>query len=258
MNNTECNIARDLMPLCIDQVASEESCTLVEAHVAVCSDCSQVYADMQVKTPEKKDVAEDVSFAAAMRQLRRTVGWRRIKVIILCAVIIPAMLVVGYLSYIHFFLDINRPMQLDWYNLNLSRTKNGIVLISMVNTEGWVNYSTGVGRGPKNPDIVYISVHCPIIPQKSLRDMDKTEYACYAELRWEDGKCQLPDVDNKNVMHPVKEIRKGTDSNYEVLYKEGEDVPLCPPALEEYLAMKYSDEMPDDIYFSANLVPEWR
>jgi hypothetical protein len=157
MNNTECNIARDLMPLCIDQIASEESCTLVEAHVAVCSDCSQVYADMHAKTPEKMDVPEDVSFAAAMRQLRRTVGWRRIKVIILCTVIIPSMLVVGYLSYIHFFLDINTHMQPDWYNVNLSRTKNGNVLISLVNTEGWFNYSAGLEMGPNNTGIVYIS-----------------------------------------------------------------------------------------------------
>ncbi len=259
MNNNECNVARDLMPLVIDKVASEESSALVEAHVADCSDCAQVYTDMQVKVPENKDIAEEVSFAAAMRQLRRTVGWRRIKVIILCAVIAPAMLVAGYLAYVHLFLDISRPMPLDWYSVNLSRTKDGIVLASIDNTEGWSNYSYSGGMGPNYSGIIYLSFDCPIFPTKSSGFMKNPEYTSYVQMRWQDGKCMYPDEEDKNVMHPVKEIRKGTETEYETLYKEGEDVPLCPQALEEYIHIQKIGTDPDIsfVWFPVSIVPEW-
>ena len=39
MNNLECNVVRDLMPLCIDDAASEESRKLVVDHVWECEKC---------------------------------------------------------------------------------------------------------------------------------------------------------------------------------------------------------------------------
>lgn len=257
--NNECNVARDLMPLVIDKVASEESSALVEAHVADCSDCAQVYTDMQVKVPENKDIAEEVSFAAAMRQLRRTVGWRRIKVIILCAVIAPAMLVAGYLAYVHLFLDISRPMPLDWYSVNLSRTKDGIVLASIDNTEGWSNYSYSEGgMGPNYSGIIYLSFDCPIFPTRKFSENPR--YTSYVDLRWKDGKCLYPDIEDESVMHPVREIRKGTESNYEVLYKEGDEIPFCPRALDDYIQVEKASDgyFGGFLWFPASLVPEWK
>jgi len=259
MNNNECNVARDLMPLVIDQVASEESRMLVEAHVYGCEPCAQVYTDMQAKTPEKDDTAEDNSFSAAMRQLRRTVGWQRMKLIVLCTVIIPAMLVVGYLSYVEIFMSVTRSMPLHWYHVNLSRTEDGIVLASVGNAEGWYNYSISGGMEPLYTGIVYISLDCSLIPIKSSKFSKEPEYTGYTEMRWKDGKCLYPDVEDKSVIHPVTEIRKGTKSEYEVIYKEGDDIPPCPAALENDLRERYKDELSENsfVYFDASLVPEW-
>ena len=42
-----CDMVRDLMPLCIDGAASEESQQVVAEHVAECKSCQQIYQDMQ-------------------------------------------------------------------------------------------------------------------------------------------------------------------------------------------------------------------
>ena len=70
---SECHVARDLMPLVIDGVASEESQGLVQAHLESCGDCAQVYADMQEALTQQRLVEKekrDMETIAA--QLRRT------------------------------------------------------------------------------------------------------------------------------------------------------------------------------------------
>ena len=58
---TDCEIIRDLMPLCAEQIASEKSRALVEAHIAECPDCRDAYAAMLQPEPaitERKTEAE--------------------------------------------------------------------------------------------------------------------------------------------------------------------------------------------------------
>lgn len=48
---TDCEIIRDLMPLCAEQIASDKSRALVETHIAECPDCREAYAAMQQPEP---------------------------------------------------------------------------------------------------------------------------------------------------------------------------------------------------------------
>jgi len=43
--NMPCEVIRDLIPLCKDGVASQESCHLVEEHVALCPSCRKEYEE---------------------------------------------------------------------------------------------------------------------------------------------------------------------------------------------------------------------
>ena len=43
----DCEMARDLMPLCVDGVASEGSQEFVAAHAASCRECAEVYRQMR-------------------------------------------------------------------------------------------------------------------------------------------------------------------------------------------------------------------
>ena len=45
--NKDCNIARDLMPLVIDEVASGESKNFVEAHIGDCPPCRDYFEGMK-------------------------------------------------------------------------------------------------------------------------------------------------------------------------------------------------------------------
>ena len=70
----KCNVARDLMPLVIDGVASEESQQYVDEHIAECTECALTYGAMRVELPranQEKERAEMEKAAKAMKKMRR-------------------------------------------------------------------------------------------------------------------------------------------------------------------------------------------
>ena len=90
----EHKMIQDLMPLCIDGAASEESRAAVEAHVAECAECAAVWREMQSEIPAFHAEAEVPSdpeteryTAAAMRVRRRH---RSRALLTVCAVLLLA------------------------------------------------------------------------------------------------------------------------------------------------------------------------
>ncbi len=57
--NENCKIARDLMPLCLDKVASSSSEQFVAAHVESCCDCRAYYDNLKrdLPTPDPQEQA---------------------------------------------------------------------------------------------------------------------------------------------------------------------------------------------------------
>ena len=49
--NKECGMVRDLLPLVIDEVASERSREYVETHLSGCAECTAVFEEMKGKIP---------------------------------------------------------------------------------------------------------------------------------------------------------------------------------------------------------------
>lgn len=96
---SQCDLIRDLLPLYVDGAASEESARKVEEHVARCPDCRRALEDMRAPTPPPAPVAEDVNFAAALGQLRKTRGWRRAKYILLGIVVAAALFTLGIMLF---------------------------------------------------------------------------------------------------------------------------------------------------------------
>ena len=43
----ECSLIRDLLPLYVEQMVSEESKKIIEEHLAQCPSCKKVYEDMK-------------------------------------------------------------------------------------------------------------------------------------------------------------------------------------------------------------------
>ncbi len=253
MNNNECNVARDLMPLVIDQVASEESRTLVETHAAACESCAQVYNDMLTQTPEKSDAAEDNSFSAAMRQLRRTVGWRRIKVIILSVVITLCVLATGLWVNQILYIDDNRDMPLDWYNVTISRAKDGegIITYDFLSAVGSYEFYADTSSG-----IIVLGSKCPYIASRLEDGRIYHGLPGQVGICWKDGVGFVFKVDEsqRNTTDAiVKEIRMGTKKEYKILYQQGNDVPLCSEKMEATFLLK---KKCTDAYIALNKVEE--
>ena len=66
-----CNVARDLMPLVIDGVASEESQQYVDEHIAECTECALTYGAMRVELPRASQERERAEMEKTAKKLRR-------------------------------------------------------------------------------------------------------------------------------------------------------------------------------------------
>ena len=58
MSRIPCNVNKDLLPLYVDDVCSEESKSMVEEHLAGCEKCQEYYEALKEGIPEEK-IAEE-------------------------------------------------------------------------------------------------------------------------------------------------------------------------------------------------------
>lgn len=65
-----CEVIMDLIPLCKDGVASDESCRLVKEHIAVCSSCLKEYESMEGSVILESSMPDEKEF---LQKLRRSV-----------------------------------------------------------------------------------------------------------------------------------------------------------------------------------------
>ncbi len=91
----DCNVVRDLMPLVIDGVASDESRELVTEHVSGCEPCAQVYADYQKNLPEEDAQMEKKEFEQVARKIKRRQMSRKSIVILVSIFLTVAVLTAG-------------------------------------------------------------------------------------------------------------------------------------------------------------------
>lgn len=65
-----CDVIRDLLPLCADDIASEESRTLVKAHIRTCEDCRALYESMCAPV-EPAPTQKEIDYMAAVKKENR-------------------------------------------------------------------------------------------------------------------------------------------------------------------------------------------
>ena len=92
-----CNVAKDLMPLCIDGVASEESQQLISAHIEICEACATIYREMHDALQRQiEDENEQKSLATAAKRVRK----QRLRRAVMSGVI---GMVVGILAFLFIY-----------------------------------------------------------------------------------------------------------------------------------------------------------
>lgn len=126
-----CQIARDLMPLVLDSVSSEESRQAVEAHIKGCASCAEALADMKAATAKKiPDQAADAGFQQAMKKgARRFRLWKALAAV-LAAVLAVAIAVVAINPTVLYGYGVRVKVPAEWMQgAHLERTKQGAVLL---------------------------------------------------------------------------------------------------------------------------------
>jgi hypothetical protein len=180
----ECNIARDLMPLCIDGAASEESRLFVETHVAACQPCTAYYQEMKSAIPagETEETSkEQQNFSRAVQNLKKK-RHQRVLRNVLIGVLAGVLIVCGiYMAWDFLYNQDLMDMPTTNYTASLAKLENGDVVLSILekgarHTEGYgwngqlgddgsyimhFHASTSIIPNGKNP--LYSSWPCEVI-----------------------------------------------------------------------------------------------
>lgn len=269
MKKNECNVVRDLMPLVLDRVASEESREIVETHITSCEDCRKQYDAMKADLPEETRAEyeeEQKQFTDALKAVKKKKLRRRVRVIALAALACMAAVLIGLFAYDALFWKMTAPVDNQYYSLSMCQTKSGMYVITADATQLDFNTMTvSEDAFVDGKDIVYVRfmaapIHTPASAGSGIKKWDVMTIESITE-------------------YPADEIRQGTPGNYITIWKKGDPVPAASEEMERYYALQeaykqwFSTLQPDedgvilleDEYFAwqnsieeaRKSVPEW-
>lgn len=89
-----CNVIRDLLPLYVENIASDDTRALVEEHINLCTDCKKQLKEMQM--PNKLPPDTD---ATLLKKLKRKLSMKKIQTVILSVMIALAVAITA-LAYL--------------------------------------------------------------------------------------------------------------------------------------------------------------
>ena len=79
---TNCNVIRDLLPLYIDKISSEETNKLIEEHFEECEECKKYYEIMKDETK-----VSDIDEEKVLKKFSKKMKKKRLKAIILAIIV---------------------------------------------------------------------------------------------------------------------------------------------------------------------------
>lgn len=280
---SKCNVAKDLMPLVIDGVASEESQQYVDEHIAECTECALTYGAMKVELPranQEKERAEMEKAAKAVKKKRRKrVLWS----IIICIVMCYLLLFGGGWLWDELTIHQRILMKKNEVSVQLYKTSDGSGLV--VYDQARNDVSIGPGWGV-DATIGVITLH----PRRTIVLLGNEKYEkmyggyCTSVLGgWEEQgwvRMTKEEVEKENKRigrenffiydpNPIREIWVEYSDGQELIYKHGDEVPTCSPEMEAYLAyLNGPKPVPefgkpveydyDKLAELRNAVPEWQ
>lgn len=237
MDKKQCAVARDLMPLAIDEVASEASKALVSEHVKECESCRAYYDGMMQQLTRQTPAPEtQTAFVQFCGQMKKRVRVRKLLVTAIGLMLVIAILAVGALVYRNQTRFCYQNMPIQWMNVELQRDVDGSVGLRVEPNEGktWFRQFEAYERD----GIYYIN---PMMPEWPLWYLGTSDAAVVHldDLRWENGKLYFVieewDVvydeetdcyEDEWIVHkkPVEFVRWGNWDQFVTIYESGEDV----------------------------------
>jgi len=228
----KCEVVRDLMPLVIDDVASEGSKKLVNEHMEDCEGCRGYYAGMTAAISRSAVPPEsDKSFIKLGKRMKRKVSLKKI-------IALMMVLMVLFFSGLKFWDWANqwKVMPHDWADVQLCCDYDGRVYaqIDVRNGPGW--YGTyGIEH---EGGIYYINPRMPNLTLSS-GSMDALELVydltmrdgqlCVKTVEYEhvvDPNTGNVDTNRVEVVRPVDYVRWGQYNGFTTIYAPGDQLPL--------------------------------
>lgn len=273
MNKKECQVIRDLMPLCIDGAASEASRELVVKHVWECEECAKVYAEMQGHLLAPKEEHDFLDVAA--RKLRKRRKHKKQLMICLTALLTAIVVVAGIVGYQYAVYWSEIPMGLDEFDAVLTRTEDGNVLLNLYAhdrtlqfgvTSEWTLEENGSYMLTLVAHTKQVRKHfdSPVI---GMSDDD------FANAYWQDGLIYADRYDygvqqyEEETPRQISCIRVVSGKEERIVYRAGDDIPFCSEEMaafyriEEEIERFYRndelDMLEEELIRLRQLVPEW-
>ena len=225
---TQCDIVRDLMPLCIDGAASAESTKYVEEHMAECEECKSYYEKMKAVIPKREGTEEgqeqaEFGKAAELMKLKHRIRVRRN---VFIGILIGMLAVAGiYIGWQALAVNYNGEIPPDQYSVSLAQLKDGRIIVSVdylnskrisrIYAYGDNKYIDKPANSDENPWIFRVTMPTTIIPQ-------------YRETEIRNG----PILDIEDIDH-IDLIVAGRNED-KIIWKRGEAIPQASQAMEDY------------------------
>lgn len=245
---TECGIARDLMPLCIDGIATQGSVSYVEAHMETCEPCKDYYEMMRAQLHDKandESITEKEEFEKAAKKVRKRQQWRGLRKTLVGVVLGVLLLFGGYEGYMQMAVNCHASFPMDEYDLNLSQLEDGRVVISTDFHDTSRKYEisaatsfdavdaaqTLLGSGKKYNGTMFIDLTTSILPQ-------------YNDKKNGDIPLVILSTDDATAIDCIVRGHETSDEQpdgTQIVWQRGESIPPASKEMEEYY--QYSNEI---------------
>ena len=219
-----CNIIRDLMPLVIDEVASEDSTQSVHAHTTHCESCRTYFDGMKKENSHlnmQKEEQAVLSLAAKKMKKKRHM---RLLLNTLIGLVAGCLLAwCGLSIFSHLMYDYNQLVYHGFYGVTLSELNSGDVSVN-IDYYGsalvcGVDFEETVEDGH---NILYVYLERPIIKQYMANP--HSNYSC---TRLSPEK-----------MEEIYEIRQGKPEEYLILWRQGHEIPAASEEMEDFFVLQ--------------------
>ncbi|MHB1150731.1 MAG: zf-HC2 domain-containing protein [Eubacteriales bacterium] len=166
MNKTHCNIIKDLLPLYVEKMISDESKIMVEEHLDECSLCKKEYDELKLRIPVENDTN-----IAPFKKLKKTFFRKKIILSVISVLCAMVVMIGGYSV-------LNKPIEIEFNESLVSFVKlnHGEILMTL---SGEVeNYTCCFTREDKkssnSPFICYITLTTSIWNKYIHKDESRT------------------------------------------------------------------------------------
>lgn len=174
----DCEVVRDLMPLVLDDVASDGSKHMVSAHVQTCVQCAAYMNQLKADLPagKKSELDSRAAFDAAAQTLRKQKRRRTLRNVLLGALIV-CILGLANLYCFDWLMNETRPIPTSEYGIQLSQLADGRLVASFDYHESMTplyvkrQQVTETAADGSRAEILYLYAEKHIVPQTASTPM---------------------------------------------------------------------------------------